>query len=288
VIDRPRDRVVMVEFGTAEFVADPRRPRGYTLLLEGVAQSYVDLDDPTHLEFEYMRWIRSLVDAMSPAGRPLRVLHLGGGGLTLPRYVEATRPGSRQLVVERDGVLVDLVRRRLPLPDGADIRVLVADARAAVRPGGAGELGDGFDLVVTDVFQAARMPLTVASAEFLEDAARLLLPGGLYTVNVTDLPPLAFSRVQAATLAQVFGDVCVVAATGMLRGRRFGNVVLAAGLRAGDLPVGRLRVAAGSDDSGGRLLYGQTLVNFVGGARPLTDAALTRDSDGAEEPPVIA
>jgi spermidine synthase len=257
---------VPVAFGTAEFVADPRRSRGWTLLLDGVAQSYVDLDDPMHLEFEYVRRLASVIDAIRPRGSPMRVLHLGGGGMTLPRYVAATRPGSRQDVVERDGALVDLVRATLPLPVGADVRVLVGDARAAIRTVPVAE----FDLVITDVLHAAQVPLGVVSLEFVVDAARLLRPGGVYAVNLTDLPPLAFSRVHAATLGHAFADVCVVASPGMLRGRRFGNVILAAARRPGELPVDRLRVTAGEDGLGGRLLYGADLTAFVGGARPLS------------------
>jgi spermidine synthase len=270
-LDRPG--VVPVDFGTAELVPDPRHRRAFTLLLDGVAQSYVDLDRPTHLEFEYMRRVASVVDVIRGRGQPLRVLHLGGGGLTLVRYVHATRPGSIQDVVERDGAVVDLVGRSLPLPEDADVRIRVADARAAVPT----YPPERFDLVIGDVFHAAQVPRSVTGAGFLADAARLLRPGGAYVVNVTDLPPMAFSRVYAATLGQVFADVCLVATTNMLGGRRFGNVVFAAAPRAGDLPVGRLRTAAARRGSaapnapGGRLLHGAELLRFVGGARPAQD-----------------
>jgi spermidine synthase len=259
-----RDGVVPVDFGTAELVADPRRARAWTLLVDGVAQSYVDLDRPTHLEFEYVRRVATVIDAVRGRGEPLRVLHLGGGGLTLARYVHATRPGSAQEVVERDGALVDLVGRRLPLAADADVRIVVADAGAAVRayPRGA------FDLVIGDVFHAAQVPPAVTRADFLTATACVLRPGGVYTVNVTDLPPLAFSRVYAATLRQVFADVCLVAATNMLGGRRFGNVVFAAATRAGDLPVGQLRTTSAREVTDGRMLHGAELADFVGAARP--------------------
>ena len=104
-----------VASGVAELVADADRPRAWTLRVDGIPQSHVDLDDPEYLEFEYMRRLGHLADLAAPAGEPLRVLHLGGGGLTLARYVAATRPGSRQLAVDSDAALVDLVRRLLPL-----------------------------------------------------------------------------------------------------------------------------------------------------------------------------
>jgi spermidine synthase len=214
-----------------------------------------------------MRRIASVVDTIRGRADPLRVLHLGGGGLTLARYVHATRPGSTQDVVERDGAVVDLVGRELPLPEGADVRIRVGDACDAVATYPSGE----FDLVVGDVFHAAQVPPSVTGVGFLTDTARLLRSGGAYVVNVTDLPPLAFSRVYAATLCRVFVEVCLVATTNMLGGRRFGNVVFAAAPRAGALPVSRLRVATARDPSGGRLLCGAELTRFVGGARPAQD-----------------
>src|SRR5919206_1040843 len=114
---RGRERPVLrvrVESGVAELRGDRDRPRGWTLLLDGTPQSHVDLDDPTHVEFEYVRRFTHVVDTALPPRRPMRVLHLGGGGMTLVRYIAATRPRSDQHVVEIDRRLVDLVRRELP------------------------------------------------------------------------------------------------------------------------------------------------------------------------------
>ena len=128
-----------VDSGVAELVSDPDRPRAWTLLVDGTPQSHVDLDDPQYLEFEYMRRLGHLVNLAAPAGEPLRVLHLGAGGLTLARYVTATRPGSSQLAVESDAALVELVRRRLPLgPRGrragaGRLRIRIGDARAVLE-----------------------------------------------------------------------------------------------------------------------------------------------------------
>ena len=83
-------------------------------MLDGVETSHVDLDDPTSLEFEYVRWVGDVIECVSPAGSRVDTVHLGGGALTLARYVMATRPQSTQIVFEIDGALVDLVRLRLP------------------------------------------------------------------------------------------------------------------------------------------------------------------------------
>ena len=262
-----------------ELVPDARRAAGWTLLVDGVPQSYVDLADPTYLEFEYVRRLASVVDAVAPAGVPLRVLHLGGGALTLPRYVAATRPGSRQRVFEHDAALAALVRRDLPLPADADVRVDITDARAGVTAG-----GQRYDLVLGDVYRGAQMPRSVASLEFATLVADLVAPAGCYALNVADLPPLAFSRRQAATLRRAFADVGVLAEPGMLRGRRYGNVVLVAVAAPDGLPVNRLVAAANRDPFPGRLLHGPSLDRFIGGARPVTDDVA---QDSPKPPPPL-
>jgi spermidine synthase len=256
-----------VDLGTAELVPDADRPGAWTLLVDGVPQSHVDTGDPTFLEFEYMRRLASVVDTAAPPGAPIDVLHLGGGALTLPRYVAATRPGSRQRVVERDTALSAFVARMLPLPAGSAVEITDGDARAAVEA-----LPDAaYDLVIADVYRAAQMPRTVASVQFAGQVARILRRRGRYATNVADLPPLAFSRVQAATLREAFPDVCVIAEPRLLRGRRYGNVVLVAARNRGGLPVGRLRAAALRDPFPGRLLHASALDRFVEGARPAGD-----------------
>lgn len=247
-------------------VVDPTRRTGRTLLAAGVEQSYVDVADPTHLRFEYVRRMAAGLDLAAPPGVPLRALHLGGGALTLPRYLAATRPGSTQLVVERDAALLDLVVRELPPPP--EVRTEVGDARAAL----AGQPAGGYDVVLADVYSGARMPAHVCTVEFVAEVARVLRPDGLYLVNLTDLPPLVFSRVQAATLGTVFAEVCLVAARRMLGGRRYGNVVLAAAARPGRLPVRRLAARVARDPLPGTVLHGAELAAFVAGAAPATDA----------------
>jgi spermidine synthase len=271
--------------GAVELVRDPDRRRAWTLLVDGTPQSHVDLDDPQHLEFEYMRRLGHLVDLAAPPGQPLHVLHLGGGGLTLARYVAASRPGSDQLAVEADAALLELVRRRLPLDQrprrtgggragggragGAQtgrVRVRAADARVVLEKVPAGS----FDVVVADLFAGARTPAHLTSLEFAGAVARALSPSGIYGVNVGDGPPLLHARGQVATACSVFRHVCLIADAAVLRGRRFGNVVLAAAQH--DLPLADLTRRTAGDPFPARLVHGDDLQRFAGGARPITDA----------------
>ena len=212
---------------------DLDRRNAYVLSVDGVPQSHVDLDDPTDLDFEYVRWIADVTDVAAPARQSLRVLHLGGGAATIARYIAATRPGSKQTAAEVDDLLVDLVRERIGY-EVPGLRVRIIDGRELV----AGRRDATADLIVVDAFAGARLPLHLATTEFTEDAARVLRPTGVHVVNVGDGTGLMFARRVAATLAATYPHVVVLTDPGVLRGRRFGNVVLAAARRP--LPVDEL------------------------------------------------
>ena len=250
--------------GRAELLRDADRRAAWMLMIDGVPQSHVDLEDPGYLDFEYVRRIGHVIDAAAPAGQPLRVLHLGAGALTLARYVAATRPGSPQLAVEVDAALVDLIRLRLPLD--AKVRVRVGDARAELERLAAAR----FDVVIADVFAGGRTPAHLTSAEFWAAARRVLRGTGVVAANVADGAPLAHARAQVATARTAFPHACLIADAAVLRGRRFGNLVLAAS--PGPLPVEALTRRAAGDPMPGRVRHGRDLERFTAGARPVTDA----------------
>jgi len=230
-----------------------------------------------------MRRLGHLADLAAPAGMPLDVLPLGGGALTLARYVEASRPGSRQLAVESNATVATLVSRRLPVarpgragpgraqPGQAQLRtgeigVLVADARAALERLPAGS----FDVLVVDVFAGAQTPAHLTSVEFTVAGARVLRPSGIYAVNVGDGPPLAHARGRLAAVRSVFAHVCVLVEPAVLRGRRFGNLVVVASDR--ELPVSGLIRRIAADPFPARLVEGAALDRFIAGCAPIVDA----------------
>ncbi|MEX2290101.1 MAG: fused MFS/spermidine synthase [Mycobacteriales bacterium] len=250
-----------VRFGEAELLQDLDAEDGWLLSVDGVAQSYVDRADPTHLEFDYVRLMGDVVDGL-PDG-PLTAVHLGGGGCTLARYVAATRPGSRQLVVEVDEQLAELVRTSFGT---RGFRLRIGDARRELPTLRQGES----DLVVADVFESSLVPVHVTTSEWVQQVQRLLRPGGVYVVNVADGGPLAFARAQVATLLAAFEHVLLLADPSVLRGRRFANLVLA-GSQA-RLPEAELTRTVSRAAGRARLVSGNDLRDFTGGAAPVTDA----------------
>ncbi|MCW2496000.1 fused MFS/spermidine synthase [Jatrophihabitans sp.] len=250
--------------GELELLADDERPGGWLLLLDRIRQSYVDLDDPTYLDFEYVQAFAGVVDAMRDGA--LAVTHVGGGAGTLARYVAVTRPDSPQIILEPDEALTAAVRARLPFPKVARIRIRPLDGRT----GTAGLKDASADLLVLDAFHGGRVPTELTTIEYFAEVARVLRPDGLFLANVADGPPLTYVRRFAAALRTVLPDVLVRADPAVLKGRRFGNVILAAG--RGSLPVDEISRHAARAMFPQQVLAGTALRSFIGTAKPLTDA----------------
>ncbi|MFM9371125.1 spermidine synthase [Streptomyces sp. Da 82-17] len=254
---------------------DVDRDHAWLLTVDDAPQSYVDLDDPTHLEFEYARRLAHVLDLAAPEGQPLDALHLGGGALTLPRYLAATRPGSAQDVVEADAGLAGLVEEELPLAPGSGIRTHRADARAWLEAAP----GDSADVLVADVFGGSRVPAHLTTLDYARQAERVLRSDGIYLANLADSAPFDFLRSQLATFRAVFEELLLIAEPAVLRGRRFGNAVLVAS--HGELDTAALARRTAADVFPARVTGGEELRRFVGAARPVDEP----DAVPSPEPP---
>jgi MFS family permease len=257
-LDSPCD--VETRYHCASIETDAARPHGYELLLDDLHHSYVDLDDPTHLEYAYTRWIADGIGSTSRPRAPLDAVFVGGGGFTLPRWLGATHPGSHAEVLEVDGELVDFVKQRLGLRTSPELRVSVGDARVGMLDVG----GDSADVVVGDAFGHLAVPWHLATAEWTEEVQRVLRPDGLYALNVIDLRPLALLRAEAATLLEAFSDVRLVAVPGVDGRPVGGNAVLL----ASDRPLPR---AAGSKADGAITYDRRAVESLAAGAQTLRD-----------------
>jgi spermidine synthase len=255
--------------GTLARIVPSRFAGGWELEVDGTPQSHVDLEDPTHLHFEYVARMGAVIDRLRMPGQPLTAVHLGAGALTIPRYIEATRPGSRQQVIELEPALVELVKANLPLPRGAAIRTRIGDAREGLQRLPAGLTG-AVDLLVSDVYAGAQTPAHLTTVQFYTAAARLLAPDGVLLVNVADGHGLVHARRQVATVRAVLEHVVVLAEVQVLKGRRFGNLVVAAS--DAPLPTEWLPRLMAAGPHPAKVAHGAELDEFTRGARPATDA----------------
>ncbi|GAA4049746.1 spermidine synthase [Arthrobacter methylotrophus] len=221
----PVEGVYYIDTGDCELVADPDNSNGWLLRINGVMSSHIDVAEPLFLDFEYMRWIAALVESKwPPESRPkLRALHLGGGACSLARYFHAAYPDARQVVVELDGKLAEYVRGWFDLPKAPLLRIRVGEAREVTES----LTPDTRDLIIRDVFAGAFTPRSLTTREFNDHAQRVLAPGGLYVVNSGDAPDLKNAREDAATIADTFAHTMIIADPAMLKGRRYGNMIMA-------------------------------------------------------------
>ena len=239
---------------------DSDSPSGKHLILDDAFHSFVDLEDPTHLDYPYTRWISDGIDTTNRAREPLDVVFIGGGGFTLPRWLNATRPGSRAQVFEVDGELVDFVKERLALKTSPDLRVSVGDARIGLLD----TPSNSADVVVGDAFGKVAVPWHLATTEWTAEVQRVLKPGGLYALNVIDYRPLELVQAETATLLDAFADVRLVSFAGPDGRPAGGNAVLL----ASDEP---LPEGAGSNADGARTYGREAAESFAAGAQVLRD-----------------
>lgn len=259
--------VYPIDTGTCELTEDHLNPHGWVLKVNGVESSHIDLSDPTHLDFEYMRWIAELVASHWGTDQRVRALHLGGGACSLARHLAARYPDARQVVVELDGKLAELVREWFDLPRAPLLRLRVGEARAVTET----LTESSRDLIVRDVFAGNTTPAPLTTTEFTGQVRRVLAPGGIYAVNCGDTRDLVLARREAATIGSVFPHTTIIADPAMLKGRRYGNIVIA----GSDVPIGDDPALVRTLLGGGvpaHVWDDPQVRTFAGAARALRDA----------------
>ena len=244
---------------------DPERPTGRLLVLYQLRHSYVYLQDPTHLEFTYAQAMSHVLETFRPPGEPLDVLHIGGGGFSLPQYLEVTRPGTFSRVLELDDAMVALAEDELGLELGEDLQAVTGDARINLQA----ESDDAYDLVIGDAFGGQAVPWHLTTVELLEDVQRVLRADGVYAINLIDYGNLGFARSEAATLQAVFDHVAIIAPPERIARRDGGNFIMV----AADVPIDAEAIAQHALDTADDdvVITGAEVDDFVGDGMVLTD-----------------
>jgi len=246
----------------AEVRVDPQRPTGRILILDRGHNSYVDLEDPTYLDFRYARVMADVIDSVLPPG-PLDVLSVGGGGFTFPIYLDAVRPGTDHVVLEIDGELLTIGREQLGFEDQAE--VVIADARQSITR----VPDDSVDLVIGDAFSGLTVPWHLTTEEFVSIVDSKMNADGIYLINVIDYGNLEFARSTARTFIEVFDHVAVFAPPAYLAGSSGGNFVVA-GSRS-DIDVQAVVARIRSNGGGEEGIEELELESFIGDAFVLRD-----------------
>ncbi len=263
VVRSPCD--VETAYYCASVITDPQRPTGRILQLDNLWHSYVDVADPAHLQFAYIKHFAAVIDASFESGRSIEAVHLGAGGLTIPRWLAATRPGSKSTVLEIDRAVVRLGRQRLGVDDIEGINVVFGDARTSLRK----LPDDSADLVVGDAFGSLSVPWHLATREFLADIRRVLRPGGVAVFNVIDNAPRRFLAAEARTLATAVTETALLARDGTLDSNGGGNFVLVGSDRP--IPADDIAMRAAALGETAQVLTGRDYSELADHGPVLTD-----------------
>lgn len=256
----------------ARVEVDPERPTGRVLWLDTLRHSYADVEDPTYLEFTYAQSMSDVLATIAPEGGALDVTHIGGAGMSLPRYLRATRPGTQSTVLELDPLMTEIAERDMGWDPGPDVEMVFGDARLGldeVEPASQ-------DLVIGDAFGGVSVPWHLTTVEFVDDIRSRLRPGGVYALNMIDYPDLGFARAELATMAAVFDHVAVLAPQERLRGTAGGNFIMVASDEPLAVEAMLERNATRGDDEDalwttGSSVPGLALEDFILDAEVLTD-----------------
>ncbi len=255
---------------TRRVLPDDSRPGAFRVVFGDAAQSWVDPDHPDELAFEYVQQLALALEVIAltaPPEQRLRVVHVGGAGMSLPRWLAWRRPGTAQIVLEPDAELTAVVRRIIPLPKRSGIKVRDVDGLTGIAA-----MPTAYaDVVILDAFDGDQVPGELAGAAFLDQVQRLGRGPGLLCANVTDRAPFDWSRRFAAGLARQWRHVAMGAEAAVHKGRRFGNLVFLAA--PGRLPLPQLRRGSAGLPFSYRWLDRNELASWIGGAEPFGEVA---------------
>lgn len=266
-LDRLPEEPIATDFSLAEFGQSPYQPNLITLYLDGAESSALDLEDPTYLEFEYMQHIELIIGATLGDTVPLRALHLGAAGCALARALDAEHPGSKQLAIELDKRLATLVREWFDLPPSPRLRIRADEARHALDT-----TKGRWDVVIRDAFRMRDVPMQLRTSECVQRAREVLSPGGLYIMN--SIASTGFARLgeELATVSEHFPYLIAIVDPSILKGRRFGNIVIAASDQ--ELPVEEISRRVRRLSLPARVLNTPDLLRRASGSKVFTDSEL--------------
>jgi predicted membrane-bound spermidine synthase len=172
------------------------------LVLDHLVHSFNDLRDPSYLHYGYLHFFDDVVRWKLREKPAPRLLFLGGGGYTLPRYIEASVPNAVIDVVEIDPAVTRVATDYLGVDAHGRIHTINADARWFVM-----NTDRRYDAIFCDAFNDLSIPFHLTTKEFNSQLARLLDRGGFVAANVIDNYQRGeFLPAYVKTIRSVFGE----------------------------------------------------------------------------------
>ena len=184
------------------------------LVLDRLVHSAIDLDDPNFLHYPHERVQGDLTKAAAlqarAANRTPRVLVIGGGGYSFPRWVEA-QPELEDVeidVVEIDPAVTEIAHDKLGLSRSTRIVSIHMDGRQFAKSA----LSASYDLVIQDAVNDLSVPYHLMTTEYNQLIQRILRPEGTYLLTVIDdIESGRFLASSVRTVGAVFSETDLLA-----------------------------------------------------------------------------
>ena len=174
----------------------------HALILDNLIHSYVCLEDPHHIEYEYERIYAEVMKWRFDQNSAFKTLTIGGGGYTFPRHMEAAYPKAAIDVVEIDPMVTQVVYEHLGLPRNTRIKTYNTDGRWYVM-----NCNEKYDVVFTDAYNDLSIPYHLTTKEFVAQLKSIMTPDAILMSNIIDnFQKGTFLPSYMKTLQDVFGD----------------------------------------------------------------------------------
>jgi predicted membrane-bound spermidine synthase len=210
-----------------------------TLVLDHLVHSYVKVGDPSYLGYVHEE-VQTEITRFLGADR---VLVIGGGGYTYPRWVDQAMPQTVVEVVEIDPGVTEVAHDYFAMPRDTRIASHNLDGRQYVQelaPKGA------YTLVVQDAVNDLSVPAHIMTKEYNDQVASLLEPDGAYLLTVIDLfRDGQLLRSAIRTMRQTFPKVQLLSAGPAWEGGGANVWVIAGSTRGIDVAALQARLGAG-------------------------------------------
>jgi spermidine synthase len=219
-VDTPYNRVIVLN-GVEKYTS--RVMRG---MITGphAWQSAMYLDDPSELALPYSRFYR-LAKYFAPDMR--RLLVLGGGGFSFPKYALENYQNVRVDVVELDPGITTLAREQFGLRDHPLLTIIEEDARTFLNRN-----KEKYEVILCDVFNSNyTIPFHLTTQEAARRIKASMTPDGVVLINLLSAiegDRGRFFRALFATYAGIFPKVMAFAVDNPQDPSGWQNLIIAA------------------------------------------------------------
>jgi spermidine synthase len=206
---------------------DGRTARG--LVLDRLMHSALVDGDPTAFGYDYERVYRAFTEEQLSRDPALRLLVIGAGGYSFPRYMVAQHPQATVEALEIDPGVVRFNQEKLDLPLDSPIITHVGDARLFLNGAEGAPPRGAYKVVQGDAFNDVSVPYHLTTREFNTLVRASMTPDGVYLVNMIDSGYEGrFAQAYVNTLRAVFAHVAVYALDGQVGRPGHATFVIAA------------------------------------------------------------